>query len=88
MLSLEELRRAVRLLDALLRRHRVQAIVQPDATSVEFSTWGGGSEERPGAKHHLVLACGRDDARVGLVEHAPPPCRRHPPSPSICGPTS
>ena len=50
MLSLEELRRAARLLDAQLRGHRVHAIAQPDATSIVFSTWGGGSVEQPGAR--------------------------------------
>ena len=66
MLSLEELRRAVPLLEARLRGHRVQAIAQPDAASVVFSPYGGGSAERSGEKHHLVLACRAGCARVGL----------------------
>ncbi|GAG37390.1 unnamed protein product, partial [marine sediment metagenome] len=61
MLSLEELRRAVALLETRLRGHRVQAIAQPDATSIVFTTYGGRS-----AKHRLRLSCRPGCARVGL----------------------
>ena len=71
MLSLAELRRAVPLLETRLRGHRVQAIAQPDATSVVLSTYGGGSAERTGAKHHLRLSCRPGGARVGLLERPP-----------------
>jgi predicted ribosome quality control (RQC) complex YloA/Tae2 family protein len=70
-LSLAELRRAVPLLETRLRGHRVQAIAQPDATSVVLSTYGGGSAERKGAKHHLRLSCRPGCARVGLLERPP-----------------
>jgi predicted ribosome quality control (RQC) complex YloA/Tae2 family protein len=70
-LSLAELRRAVPLLEARLRRHRVQAIAQPDATSILFTTYGGGSAERTGRKHQLRLSCRPGCARVGLLARAP-----------------
>jgi predicted ribosome quality control (RQC) complex YloA/Tae2 family protein len=70
-LSLEELRRAVPLLERRLRGHRVQSIAQPDATSIVFTTYGGGSAKRRGAKHHLRLSCRPGCARVGLLEQAP-----------------
>ena len=54
MLSLEELRRAVPLLETRLRGHRVQAIAQPDATRASCSRpTAAGSAERTGAKHRL-----------------------------------
>jgi predicted ribosome quality control (RQC) complex YloA/Tae2 family protein len=61
----------VPLLETRLRGHRVQAVVQPDATSVVLTTYGGGSAERKGAKHHLRLSCLPGCARVGLLERAP-----------------
>jgi len=70
-LSLEELRRAVPLLEARLRGHRVQAIAQPDATSVVFTTYGGRSAEGTGAKQRLRLSCRPGCARVGLLERTP-----------------
>jgi predicted ribosome quality control (RQC) complex YloA/Tae2 family protein len=69
-LSFAELRRAVPLLESRLRGHRVQAIAQPDATTLVLSTYGGGRAERSGAKHHLVLSCRSGAARVGLLERA------------------
>jgi predicted ribosome quality control (RQC) complex YloA/Tae2 family protein len=70
-LNLDELRRAVPLLESLLNGHRVRAIAQPEVASVVFSTYGGGSRERSGEKHHLVWCCGSGVARVGLLERAP-----------------
>jgi predicted ribosome quality control (RQC) complex YloA/Tae2 family protein len=70
-LSLAELRRAVPLLEARLRGHRVQAIAQPDATSVVFTTYGGRSAKRAGAKQRLRLSCRPGCARVGLLEKKP-----------------
>jgi predicted ribosome quality control (RQC) complex YloA/Tae2 family protein len=70
-LSLEELRRAVPLLESRLCGHRVRAIAQPDATTVVLSTYGRGSAERSGSKHHLVFSCRSGCARVGLLERAP-----------------
>jgi predicted ribosome quality control (RQC) complex YloA/Tae2 family protein len=67
-LSLCELRRASRLLDDALRGHRVQAIAQPDATSLVLTTWGapaGGAQAR---RHYLLLSCRPASARVALLE--------------------
>lgn len=69
MLSLEELRRAVPLLEARLRGHRVQAASQPDAETLVLSTWGHVDGE--GLKQHLVLSCRDGCARVGLAERVP-----------------
>lgn len=69
MLSLDELRRAVPLLEARLRGHRVQAASQPDAATLVLSTWGHADGE--GVKHHLVLSCRAGCARVGLVPREP-----------------
>jgi predicted ribosome quality control (RQC) complex YloA/Tae2 family protein len=66
-LSLCELRRASRLLDAALRGHRVQAIAQPDATSVVLTTFGGPAEEAEPRRHHLLLSCRPASARVALL---------------------
>jgi predicted ribosome quality control (RQC) complex YloA/Tae2 family protein len=70
-LSLEELRRAGRWLDAHLRGHRVQGIAQIDATSVVFTTYGRGPDDESGIRRHLIFACGPDAARVGLLERVP-----------------
>ena len=69
MLSLEELRRAVPLLNARLHGHRVQAASQPDAATLVLSTWGHAAGE--GVKHHLVFSCREGCARVGLVSREP-----------------
>jgi len=71
LLSLAELRRAVPTLETCLRGHRVQAIAQPDATSVVFTTYHSRSAEGAGAKHHLRLSCRPGCARVGLLERRP-----------------
>ena len=69
MLSLVELERAVRALDARLAGHRVQEVVQPDAERVVLGTWGRSGEE--GRRHYLVLACGPGTARLSALERAP-----------------
>lgn len=71
MLSLAELRRAVRVLDAELAQARLQRVVQADATSVVLSFFGGGEEK------HLVLSCRADAGRLSLLESPP----AAPPSP-------
>ena len=68
MLTLCELRRASRLLDAALRGHRVQAIAQPDATSVVLTTYGAPAEGAEPRRQFLLLACRRTSARVALLE--------------------
>ncbi len=68
MLTLCELRRASRLLDAALRGHRVQAIAQPDATSLVLTTWGGPAEGAEPRRHHLLLSCRPASARVALLD--------------------
>jgi predicted ribosome quality control (RQC) complex YloA/Tae2 family protein len=68
-LSLEELRRALPLLEARLRGHRVQAASQPDAETLVLSTWGHADGE--GVKQHLVLSCREGCARVGLAKRVP-----------------
>jgi len=77
-LSLVELRRAVPLLKAGFRGHRVQAIAQPSATSVVFTTYGGGAAERAGRKQHLVFSCRPGSARIGLTSRAPAALRTPP----------
>jgi len=66
-LTLCELRRASRLLDAALRGHRVQAIAQPDATSVVLTTWGAPAEGADPRRHYLLLSCRPASARVSLL---------------------
>jgi predicted ribosome quality control (RQC) complex YloA/Tae2 family protein len=78
-LSLVELRRAVPLLETHFRGHRVQAISQPSATSVVFTTHGGGTLERPGRKQHLVFSCRPGSARIGVTTR-PPAALRTPPA--------
>jgi len=68
-LTLEELRRAVPLLDACLRGHRVQAASQPDVATLVLSTWGHADGE--GVKQHLVFSCREGCARVGLIPREP-----------------
>jgi predicted ribosome quality control (RQC) complex YloA/Tae2 family protein len=67
LLSLRELRRATRLLDSALRGHRVQAIAQPDATSLVLTTWGAPAEGAQAHRQHLLLSCRPASARVALL---------------------
>jgi len=67
-LTLCELRRASRLLDAALRGHRVQAIAQPDASSIVLTTYGAPAEGAEPRRQFLLLACRRISARVALLE--------------------
>jgi predicted ribosome quality control (RQC) complex YloA/Tae2 family protein len=69
-LSLCELRRASRLLDTALRGHRVQAIAQPDATSLVLTTWGAPREDEEPRRHCLLLSCRPTSARVALLPAA------------------
>ena len=67
MLTLCELRRASRLLDATLRGHRLQAIAQPDATCVVLTTYGAPEHGEP-RRHLLLLSCRPASARVSLLQ--------------------
>ena len=67
MLTLSELRRASRLLDAALRGQRLQAIAQPDATSVVLTSYGAPAEGAEPRRQHVLLACRRGPARVALL---------------------
>jgi predicted ribosome quality control (RQC) complex YloA/Tae2 family protein len=69
MLSLRELERAAAILDRAIRGHRVQAIAQPDATSVVLEIYGGGKGEG-GARRNLLLSCHPQGARVSLAPRA------------------
>jgi predicted ribosome quality control (RQC) complex YloA/Tae2 family protein len=64
MLSLTELRRAARLLDDQISGHRIQAILQPDATSIVLTTYGGGEVGRC----HFRFSCRPRCARVSRLE--------------------
>jgi predicted ribosome quality control (RQC) complex YloA/Tae2 family protein len=67
MLSLTELRRAATLLDAQISGHRVQAILQPDSTSIVLTTYGGETAGRC----HYRFSCRPRCARVSQLEAAP-----------------
>jgi predicted ribosome quality control (RQC) complex YloA/Tae2 family protein len=67
MLSLTELRRAATTLEAQISGHRIQAIGQPDATSVVLTTYGGSEMGRC----HFRLSCRPRCARISRLE-APP----------------
>ena len=70
MLTLCELRRASRLLDAALRGHRLQAIAQPDASCVVLTTYGAAAEGADPRRHFLLLSCRPSSARAALLEEA------------------
>ena len=72
MLSLRELERAAGVLDARLREHRLDAVVQPDATSVVLVTRRSG-----GGRAHVLLSCRPGMARVSVLARRP----QAPPSP-------
>jgi predicted ribosome quality control (RQC) complex YloA/Tae2 family protein len=71
MLSLSELRRAVRVLEARISGHRLQAVAQPDGQSVVLTTYGGGSQGQPGGRHHVRVSCRPGCARVSLCPEPP-----------------
>jgi predicted ribosome quality control (RQC) complex YloA/Tae2 family protein len=74
-LSLSELRRAARLLDARYAGHRLERCVQPDGGQVALSLYGrepseiGGESE--GAKRFLLLSARPGLARVSQIESLP-----------------
>jgi predicted ribosome quality control (RQC) complex YloA/Tae2 family protein len=56
------------LLDAALRGHRLQAIAQPDATSLVLTTWGAPPEGGEPRRSFLLLSCRPASARAALLE--------------------
>jgi predicted ribosome quality control (RQC) complex YloA/Tae2 family protein len=70
-LSLTELRRAARVLDARIGGHRLQAVAQSDDRSIVLTTYGGASADRRGVRQHVRLSCGAASARVSLCRKPP-----------------
>jgi predicted ribosome quality control (RQC) complex YloA/Tae2 family protein len=68
-LSLAELERVVRVLDARIAGHRIQAVVQPDAERVVLDCYGRRGGE--GLRQHVLLACAPDTARLSVVARPP-----------------
>lgn len=71
MLSLPELERAARILDATVSGHRLQAVVQPDATSVALELYGRAEGDERGARRRLLLCCRGDTSRVSWLDAMP-----------------
>jgi predicted ribosome quality control (RQC) complex YloA/Tae2 family protein len=69
-LSLAELSRAVRVLEPCIAGHRLQQVVQPSADRVVLSTYGP-AEDRSERKHHVLLSCHPEMARLSLLERPP-----------------
>src|SRR5258706_11731937 len=67
MLSLRELERAAAILRREIVGHRIQQVVQPDATSVVLELYGGDGGAR---RRWLVLSCDPQRARVGEPREA------------------
>jgi predicted ribosome quality control (RQC) complex YloA/Tae2 family protein len=78
MLNLSELERIAPLLDGRLAGQRLQSIVQPDATSVALTFYGGSEDDAKGARSHLLLSCHPSFARVSELERAPRGLREPP----------
>jgi predicted ribosome quality control (RQC) complex YloA/Tae2 family protein len=68
LLSLRELERAAAILRREIVGHRVQQVVQPDATSVALELFGGEEESR---RRWLCFSCDPERARVGIAREAP-----------------
>jgi len=76
MLSLRELRRAVRAIERRLRGpdgegHRLERVVQPDANRLVLSFYGRDADAQGGVKRHLLLCCDPQLGRVCELEEAP-----------------
>ena len=69
MLSLAELERVLPVLDARIAGHRLREVVQPDAERVVLTSWGRRDGE--GLRHHLLLSCARETARLSAVSRPP-----------------
>jgi len=70
MLSLEELRRAARVLDTLIAGHRLQAVAQPDPGSLVLTTYGASAGSDSGRRQNIRLSCRPGFARVSLCDEA------------------
>jgi predicted ribosome quality control (RQC) complex YloA/Tae2 family protein len=67
MLNLTELRRAAATLENQISGHRIQAILQPDATSIVLTTYGG----KAAGRRHYRLSCRPRCARISGLETPP-----------------
>ncbi len=76
MLSLRELRRAARVLDERMTRHRIERIVQTDAHTLVFTLYGrdthaahvpDATDSAEGVKKHLLVSCAPSTGRVSLL---------------------
>ena len=73
MLNLRELRRAARVLDERMTRHRIERIVQTDAHTVVFTLYGrdahapDATDSAEGVKRHLLVSCAPSTGRVSLL---------------------
>ncbi len=64
MLSLSELQRAVRIIQEKVAGARLRRIVQPDALQLVLTL------ETSSGKHHVLLVCSADAARISLTDRA------------------
>lgn len=64
MLSLSELQRAVRIIQGKVAGARLRRIVQPDALQLVLTL------ETSSGKHHILLVCSADAARISLTDRA------------------
>jgi len=76
MLSLLELERAADAIETRLRGpdgegHRIERVVEPDATSVALSFYGRDREGGEGSKRHLLLSCHPELGRVCEIASLP-----------------
>jgi predicted ribosome quality control (RQC) complex YloA/Tae2 family protein len=69
MLSLRELERAAAILRREIVGHRIQQVVQTDATGIALELFGGGEGE--GRRRWLALSCDPESARVGELRDGP-----------------
>ena len=69
MLSLRELERAASVLRRRGVGHRIQAVDQPDPTSIALELYGGGGSG--GERHYLRLSCDPEAARIGAPAEMP-----------------
>ena len=84
MLSLRELERAAAILRREIVGHRVQQVVQPDATSVALELYGASGGEAAAA---ALRRCDPERARVGIAREAPAARGRRRASRSTCART-
>jgi predicted ribosome quality control (RQC) complex YloA/Tae2 family protein len=64
MLSLRELQRAVRILQEKIMSSRLRRIIQPDPLKLVLTF------ETSSCKWHVLVACGSNNARIGLTDRA------------------